>query len=569
MTNLENLRHSAAHLLAAAVLKLWPNTKRTIGPTIEEGFYYDFEFTHPISESDLPKIEEEMKKIIPSWKKFEHYEVTKEQAIKEFKNNKYKIELIEEFSKEEKKLTFYKSGDYIDLCRGGHVENPSKELKNFKLLKLAGAYWRGNEKNKMLTRIYGTAFPTKEELENYLKMLEEAKKRDHRKIGKELDLFSFHDEAPGMPFLHAKGMIIWDELLGYWKEIHNKANYKIVKTPIILNKNLWLTSQHWIHYKENMYTLKIDNEDYAVKPMNCPGGILIYKTKLHSYKDLPLKIGEIGLVHRHELSGVLSGMFRVRSFHQDDAHIFCREDQIEEEVINIINLFDEIYKKFNLGYNIELSTKPEKSMGSDEEWRRAENALENAIKKKKLNYKINPGDGAFYGPKVDFHIKDALGRTWQCGTIQLDFQQPQNFDLYYEGNDGKKHRPTMLHRVAYGSLERFFGVLIEHYAGKFPLWLSPIQVILITVADRHLEYTKKLENELKEKNIRVEIDNRTESISKKIRDSQIQKIPYAITIGDKEIESGNLAVRTRENQVITLRKEEFIQKLIKEDKEKL
>ena len=570
MANLENLRHSAAHLLACTVKQLWPGAKNAIGPAIEDGFYQDFDMGDiKLSESDFEKIEKRMYEIIKNWNKFTTKEVSVQQAKKDFADNPSKLELIDEFAKEGKKITENNPGNFLDLCKGGHIENPDKELKYFKLLKIAGAYWRGNEKNKMLTRIYGTAFPTKKELDDYLNILEEVKKRDHRVIGKELDLFSFHEEAPGMPFLHAKGMIIWDELINYWKEVHNKADYKLIKTPIILNKNLWLTSQHWIHYKESMYILKIDKEDYAVKPMNCPGSILIYKTNLRSYRDLPLKLGEIGLVHRHELSGVLSGMFRVRSFHQDDAHIFCTEDQIEEEVINIINLFDEVYKKFNLSYNLELSTRPEKSMGTDEEWKRAEKALENAIKKKKLEYKLNPGDGAFYGPKIDFHIKDAIGRKWQCGTIQLDFQQPQNFDLSYEGPDGKKHRPTMLHRVVYGSMERIFGILIEHYAGKFPVWLSPVQVVLMTIADRHVSYAKKLQEELKNLNIRVELDDRQESISKKVRDNQLQHFPYLITIGDKEIETENLAIRNRDNKVTNIKKEDFVNYLIKEIKERI
>ena len=550
MANLENLRHSAAHLLACTVKQLWPGAKNAIGPAIEDGFYQDFDMGDiKLSESDFEKIEKRMYEIIKNWNKFTTKEVSVQQAKKDFADNPYKLELIDEFAKEGKKITENNPGNFLDLCKGGHIENPDKELKYFKLLKIAGAYWRGNEKNKMLTRIYGTAFPTKKELDDYLNILEEVKKRDHRVIGKELDLFSFHEEAPGMPFLHAKGMIIWDELINYWKEVHNKADYKLIKTPIILNKNLWLTSQHWIHYKESMYILKIDKEDYAVKPMNCPGSILIYKTNLRSYRDLPLKLGEIGLVHRHELSGVLSGMFRVRSFHQDDAHIFCTEDQIEEEVINIINLFDEVYKKFNLSYNLELSTRPEKSMGTDEEWKRAEKALENAIKKKKLEYKLNPGDGAFYGPKIDFHIKDSLGRSWQLGTIQLDFQMPEKFGLTYISKDDKEQRPVMLHRVIFGSMERFIGILIEHYAGTFPLWLAPVQAKVMSVSEKNAAYAEKIHKMLIESGIRSELDVRPETVGFKVREAQAEKIPFILNAGEKEEQAGTIAVRDRQGKI--------------------
>ena len=565
MIDLQILRHSTSHVLAAAVQNLFPGTKLAIGPSIEEGFYYDFDTKHKFTPEDLEKIEKEMEEIVKQNLFFVRKEITKSDAKKLFSKEKYKLELIDEL--EDKKISIYTTGKFVDLCKGPHVES-TKEIKAFKLLKVSGAYCRGDAKKAQLQRIYGTAFSDKKELKVYLFQLEEAQKRDHRKLGKELDLFSFHEEAPGMPFFHAKGMVLFDELINYWKELHYRENYQLIKTPLILNINLWHQSGHWDHYKENMYFTKIDNEDYAIKPMNCPGGILVYKTQLHSYKEFPLKLGEIGLVHRHELSGVLSGLFRVRVFHQDDAHVYCMEEQIEKEVVDLIDLFNEIYKKFNLSFKVELSTRPEKAMGSVGGWKKAENSLEKAIKSKKMDYKINPGDGAFYGPKIDFHIKDALGRTWQCGTIQLDFQMPEKFELTYEGKDGQRHQPVMLHRAIYGSLERFIGILIEHYAGKFPVWLSPVQVALLTVSDNHKEYVMKLFDEMKSKDIRVEVDSRVESVPKKVRDNVSKKIPYIIIIGDKEMESGVLAVRTRDNKIINIKKKEFIEKILEEIKER-
>ena len=557
------IRHSAAHVLAYAVKKLYKNVKLGIGPAIENGFYYDFD-NLKITEEDLEKIEKEMGKIIKEDLKFKKIKTDKKKAKELLKNEPYKLELLEDI----KQPSFYELGDFIDLCAGPHVSSTGK-LKAVKLDRLAGAYWKGDSKNKMLTRIYGLAFEDEKELKEFSRLKEEAEKRNHIKLGKELDLFSMHGEGPGFPFLHAKGMVIWDELMKYWNEEHKKEGYVQIRTPIILKRNLWESSGHWEHFKDNMYFIKIDNEDYAIKPMNCPGGMLVYKERIHSYKEFPLKVAEIGLVHRHELSGVLNGLFRVRSFFQDDAHIFCMEEQVEKEIIDLIKLIDRMYKTFNLKYHIELSTRPKKYIGNKKVWSIAERALENALKKLKIKYQLNKGDGAFYGPKIDFHVKDSLGRTWQCGTIQLDFQQPQNFDLSYEGPDGKKHRPTMLHRVVYGSMERIFGILIEHYAGKFPVWLSPVQVVLMTIADRHVSYAKKLQEELKNLNIRVELDDRQESISKKVRDNQLQHFPYLITIGDKEIETENLAIRNRDNKVTNIKKEDFVNYLIKEIKERI
>jgi threonyl-tRNA synthetase len=558
------LRHSLAHVLAAAVQNLFPEVKLGIGPAVENGFYYDFDSEHKFTPEDLIKIEKEMKNIIDKDFPFVRKEISKTEAKKLFSKEKYKLELLDGL---DSTPTIYTTGPFVDLCAGPHVKS-TRELKAFKLLRISGAYWKGDSANAQLQRIYGTAFTDKKELRIYLDMLVQAKKRDHRKLGKELDLYSFHEEAPGMPFIHPNGMVIWGELMKYWEEIHSQADYKLTKTPIILNQKLWLQSGHWDHYQENMYFTKIDKEDYAVKPMNCPGGILIYKTKTRSYRDFPLRMGEVGLVHRHELSGVLSGLFRVRSFHQDDAHIYCTEDQIESEVVNMIDLFGEVYSKFGLEFTVELSTKPEKAMGDPKVWEKAENSLAEAMKTKGIRYKINPGDGAFYGPKLDFHIRDAIGRTWQCGTIQLDFQMPDKFDLHYEGSDGERHRPVMLHRVVYGSVERFFGILVEHYAGKFPLWLSPTQVVLITVADKHNDYAIKLQEEMKAKGIRAEVDIRMESIPKKVRDNQSKKIPYMITIGDKEMESDVLAVRTRDNKISDVEKKEFISNVLKEIKDR-
>jgi threonyl-tRNA synthetase len=544
--DLHTLRHSASHVLAQAVLELFPETKLAIGPSIDTGFYYDFDTKKPFTPEDLEKIEKKCLEIIKKDLKIKKVLKTRAEAKKILNNNPYKLELLNDI--EDKKISFFQQGDFIDLCKGPHASSTG-EIKAFKLLSLAGAYWRGDAKNKMLQRIYGTAFYDKKDLKKFLYVLEEAKKRDHKKLGEQLDLFSFHEEGPGFPFFHPKGMIVINELLDYWRQIHTKYDYKEVKTPIILNKSLWLKSGHWDHYKENMYFTKIDNRENAIKPMNCPGGILIYKSRLHSYKEFPLRVGELGLVHRHELSGVLNGLFRVRSFTQDDAHIYCTEKQAEKEVINVIKLADEMYKTFGLTYELELSTKPEKHIGSDEVWEMAEKALENALKKLKLKYKLNPGDGAFYGPKIDVHVKDSLGRTWQCATIQLDFAMPEKFDLTYDEKDGKKHRPVMIHRTIYGSLERFLGILIEHYAGKFPLWLSPTQVKILPLTDRSLKFAEELKVNLEKNNIRTEIDVRNESMSKKVRDAQNEKVNYMVTVGDKEVEANKLAIRTREGKV--------------------
>ncbi len=548
----EIFRHSAAHVLADAVLRVFPNAKLTIGPSIDNGFYYDFDVENPFTEKDLEKIEAEMKKIVDQDIKFERIEPeTKEEAkeilAKHHKGNEYKLELIDDLGDE--KATFYRHGSFVDLCRGPHVPSTGK-IKAFKLTKIAGAYWRGDAKNKQLQRIYGVAFPGKKELNEYLKLLKEAESRDHRKLGHELELFSIHDEGPGFPFMLPKGVILKDELIKYWKELHRKYNYKLVQTPIILNRKLWETSKHWFNYKENMYTLKIDNEDFAVKPMNCPGGMLVYKEKVHSYKELPLRLGELGIVHRHELSGALSGLFRVRVFTQDDAHHFMTEGQMKDEVNFLIDLYQEVYGKFGFKYHVELSTRPEKSIGTDEQWEFLTNTLKEVMEKRKMDYKINEGDGAFYGPKIDFHLYDCLGRTWQCGTIQLDMAQPENFDLRYMGEDGTMdHRPIMLHRVVYGSIERFMGILIEHFAGKFPLWLAPEQVRIITVSQKFEKYANEIKEKYFDSNIRVELDNRAESIPKKVRDAQAMKIPLILTIGEKETSSRTVAVRTMDNEV--------------------
>jgi threonyl-tRNA synthetase len=561
---LEKLRHSCSHILAQAVKKLFPNAKLGIGPAIEDGFYYDFDDVE-FKEEDLARIEKEMHRIIKDNQKFEETEVTKKKAEEMLKEEPYKMELLQEL---QGKIIFYKNGSFTDLCKGPHIKT-TNEIKAFKLTRIAGAYWKGDSNKPMLQRIYGIAFKTEKELKDYLILLEEAEKRNHVRLGKELGLFSIHEEGPGFPFFHPKGMIIWQELMKYWKEEHNKEGYHEIKTPIILNRKLWEQSGHWDHYKENMYFTKIDDKDFAVKPMNCPGGILVYKSGLHSYRELPLRLAEVGLVHRHELSGVLNGLFRVRCFHQDDAHIYCMEDQVKDEVIRIIRLIDRMYKTFNLGYHMELSTKPENHIGSDEVWETAEKALKDALKEIKVDYKINPGDGAFYGPKIDFHIKDSLGRTWQCATIQVDFAMPERFELTYEGDDGKKHRPVMLHRVVYGAVERFLAVLIEHYAGKFPAWLSPVQVVLMTVTDRNEKFAKEVFALMKQEGIRVELDDRSESIGKKVRDNQVKHICYMITLGDKEQENKTLAIRTRDGKVrFEVKVESFLKEITKEIKER-
>lgn len=540
-------RHTSSHIMAQAVKRLFPGTMLAIGPAIDNGFYYDFDTDHKFVPEDLEKIEAEMQKIIKEDLKLERFELPRDEAIKFMADmgEQYKVELINDLP-EDAIISFYRQGDFVDLCAGCHVAS-TKEVKSIKLLSLAGAYWRGDEKNKMLQRIYGTSFPKASMLEEYLNMLEEAKKRDHRKLGKELALFSLMEEGPGFPFMLPKGMVVKNQLLKYWREVHDRADYVEVETPIILNRKLWETSGHWFHYKDNMYTLLIDEEDYAIKPMNCPGGMLVYKTELRSYKDFPMRVGEIGRVHRHELSGALHGLMRVRAFTQDDAHIFMLPEQIKDEIINVVNLIDEVYKTFGFSYHVELSTRPEKSMGSLEDWAHAESSLQSALEELGIQYKLNPGDGAFYGPKIDFHLRDSIGRTWQCGTIQLDMQLPQRFELTYIGKDGEKHQPIVIHRVAFGSVERFLGILIEEFAGKFPTWLSPVQVKLLTIADRHIEYAQMVSKKLRAKGIRVELDDRAEKIGYKIREAQLEKGPYMLIIGDKEAENGQVSVRSRDN----------------------
>ena len=548
-TSIETKRHSYSHILAAAVLEMFPEAKLAIGPAIDNGFYYDFDLPRTLIPEDLPLLESSMKKLIKLNNTFEKTEIPIEDAISTAKDNNqiYKLELIEELaSKGEKNVSLYRVDGFTDLCKGPHVEN-TKELstKSFKLVSIAGAYWRGSEKNKMLQRIYGLAFDTPEELADYEKLQEEAKKRDHRKLGTELNLFSFHDEGPGFPFWHPKGMVVRNLLTDYWRREHIAAGYEEISTPIILREELWHQSGHWDNYKNNMYFTTIDEQGYAIKPMNCPGGIQVYKTGLHSYRELPLRYAELGLVHRHELSGTLHGLFRVRSFTQDDAHIYCTEDQAKEEIENIIRLIDKMYKKFGFNnYHVELSTRPEKSIGSDEIWSHAETIMEEVAKDLKLDYKVNPGDGAFYGPKFDFHVTDAIGRTWQCATIQLDFSMPERFNLEYVDENGNRKRPVMIHRTVFGSLERFIGILLENYAGALPSWLSPIQVRFLPIADRHVEPCQKMMVKLKEAGIRVEIDDTKESVGKKIRNAEMAKTPYMLVIGDKELDTQKPAVRS-------------------------
>jgi threonyl-tRNA synthetase len=538
------LRHSAAHILASAVKKLFPKAKLGIGPAIEEGFYYDFDVKEPFTPEVLAKIEKEIEKEISKDIEFKKIEMNVVEAKKKFKGEPYKLELIKELKDE--KITAYKHGKFVDLCKGPHVKNTGM-VKAVKLMKTAGAYWKGDSSKPQLQRIYGTAFADKKELRKFLVLLEEAEKRDHRKIGMQMELFSIHDEAPGMPFFHDKGTFIFHKLVRYMTKEMIKLGYEINKTPIILNKALWLKSGHWDHYKDNMYFTKIDKADYAVKPMNCPGNMLIFKTRLHSYKELPIKAGEFGLVHRHELSGVLSGLFRVRAFTQDDAHVFCTKEQLKDQIIELFDLVDRIYSTFGFKFDVELSTKPEKAMGDPKTWEIAEKILADALAAKKIKYKLNPGEGAFYGPKVDYHIKDALGRKWQCGTIQLDFSMPEKFNLTYEGEDGRKHRPVMLHRAIYGSLERFMGILIEHFAGWFPLWINPLQVRVIAVNDSFNDYAKSILKELKKNGIRADFDDRAESTGKKVRDSQIAKVPIVLNVGEKEVKNKTVAIRTNKD----------------------
>ena len=565
--DLQVLRHTASHIMAQAIKRLFPQAKLAIGPAIENGFYYDIDVEPKLVEADLEKIEAEMKKIIKENLKIESFKLSRKEALKlmEERNEPYKVELINELPEDEE-ISFFKQGEFVDLCTGPHMLY-TKAVKVFKLMNITGAYWRGDEKNKMLQRIYATAFENKEGLEKYLEELDEAKRRDHRKIGKELELFMIAPEGPGFPFFLPKGMELRNVLEDFWRRIHKEHGYVEIKTPMLLNEELWHRSGHWDHYKENMYTTKIDDTDYGIKPMNCPGGMLVYKNSMHSYRDLPIRAGELGLVHRHEKSGELNGLFRVRCFTQDDAHIYCLPSQIEDEITNIINLIDEVYSIFEFKYELELSTRPEDSMGTDEQWELAEDALKKVLKNLNIKYVLNEGDGAFYGPKIDFHIKDCLGRSWQCGTIQLDFQMPERFDLTYVGEDGEKYRPVMLHRVVFGSIERFIGILIEHYAGAFPTWLAPVQVKILTIADRHVDYVKDLMKEMSSKGIRVEIDSREEKIGYKIREAQLKKVPYMIIIGDKEVEENKVSMRSRDKgELGSIEKEKFIEKIEEEIK---
>ncbi len=540
------LRHTASHVMAQAIKRLYPSAKLAIGPSIADGFYYDIDFETPITADDLEKIEAEMKKIIKEALPLERFTLPREEALALMKEKEepYKVELIEDLPEGEE-ISFYKQGEFTDLCAGPHLMNTKEVGKAYKLTSIAGAYWRGNEHNKMLTRIYATAFAKKEELEAYITMMEEAKKRDHRKLGKELGLFMMHEAGPGFPFFLPKGMVLKNTLLEYWREIHKKAGYVEISTPIILNRSLWETSGHWDHYKDNMYTTVIDDQDYAIKPMNCPGGVLVYASEPRSYRDLPLRMGELGIVHRHEKSGQLHGLMRVRCFTQDDAHIFMTPEQIKDEIKGVAQLIDSVYKLFGFKYHVELSTRPEDSMGSDEDWEMATDGLRSALDEMGLDYVVNEGDGAFYGPKIDFHLVDAIGRTWQCGTIQLDFQLPQRFELEYIGADGEKHRPIMIHRVAFGSIERFIGILIEHFAGAFPTWLAPIQVKVLPISDKYMDYAEKVKAALDAENIRAEVDTRSEKIGYKIREAQKNKIPYMLVVGQKEEEDGVVSVRSR------------------------
>lgn len=558
--------HTTSHIMAQAIKRIYGDSvKLTIGPSIANGFYYDFDVEKPFTEEEIAKIEEEMKKIIKENLEITRYTLPRQEAIQLMKDRKepYKVELIEELPEGEE-ISFYDQGEFKELCAGPHIMSTGG-IKAFKLLSSSSSYWRGDETKQTLQRIYGISFPKASMLEEYLNMLEEAKKRDHKKLGKELELFMLLPEGPGFPFFLPKGMVLRNILEDFWRKKHTANGYQEIKTPMILNEELWHRSGHWDHYKDNMYTTKIDEQDYALKPMNCPGGMLVYKSKMHSYKEFPIRLGELGLVHRHEKSGQLNGLFRVRCFTQDDAHIFCLPDQIESEIVNLMHLINEVYSIFGFSYTVELSTRPEDSMGSDEDWNMAENALKKALEDQGMEYQLNEGDGAFYGPKIDFHIKDCLGRDWQCGTIQLDFQMPERFDLTYIGEDGEKHRPVMLHRVVFGSIERFIGILIEHYAGAFPTWIAPVQVKLLPIADSHKQYAEKLKAELEKNGIRVELDDRQEKIGYKIREAQLQKIPYMLILGDKEVEANAVGVRSRKDGDIgQMQLQDFIAKVQKE-----
>ena len=565
---LQVYRHTCAHVLAQALKTVYPTCKLSIGPVIENGFYYDIDFVTPIAQTDLAKVELEMQKIIKSNLPIERFTLPKEEAIELMKSysEDYKVELIEELPEGET-ISFYKQGNFTDLCRGPHLPSTGK-IKAFKLTSIAGAYWRGDEHNKMLTRIYGTAFAKKDEMDAYFTMLEEAKKRDHTKLGKELKLFALMNEGKGLPFFLPNGMVLKNTLVDYWREIHTREGYVEIQTPIMLNRTLWETSGHWFHYRDNMYTTKVDEEDFAIKPMNCPGSILVYKNEPHSYKDLPIRMGELGLVHRHEKSGQLHGLFRVRCFTQDDAHIFMTREQIKDEIKGVVRLINEVYTLFGFKYHVELSTRPENSMGSDEDWEVATESLRHALNDLGLEYVVNEGDGAFYGPKIDFHLEDSIGRTWQCGTIQLDFQLPQRFEMEYIGEDGAKHQPIMVHRVAFGSIERFIGILIEHFAGKFPVWLSPVQVKILPITDRQLSYANELCAKMKAAGVRVQIDDRNEKIGYKIREAQMEKVPYMLVLGDKEMEAGQVAVRRRDGEQSVVAADEFISTVCKDIEDK-
>ncbi len=567
LNELQTIRHSASHVLAQAVLRLYPGTKLAIGPAIDTGFYYDFDAPQAFTAEDLDKIEAEMKKIVKENLKIERFELPREEALALMKDEPYKVELINDLP-EDATISFYKQGDFTDLCAGPHVNYTSK-VKAFKLLNVAGAYWRGSEKNKMLQRIYGTAFKTKDELAEHLQRLEEAKKRDHRKIGKELGLFMMTEEGPGFPFFLPKGMTLKNTLIDFWREIHREAGYQEISTPMMLNRHLWEQSGHWGHYKNNMYTTVIDEEDFAVKPMNCPGGMLVYKSQMHSYRELPLRVGELGLVHRHELSGALHGLMRVRCFTQDDAHIFMTREQIKDEIKGVCGLIDRVYSMFGFPYHIELSTMPEDHMGDEADWEMATNALKDALSEMGKEFEINEGDGAFYGPKIDFHLEDCLGRTWQCGTIQLDFQMPERFELEYVGADDQKHRPVMIHRVVFGSIERFIGILTEHFAGAFPTWLAPVQVKLLAISEKHIAYVEEAAKKLRTAGVRVETDTRNEKIGYKIREAQLEKVPYMLVAGDKEAETGSVSVRARaEGDKGSMGIDDFIAMITKEIAEK-
>ncbi|MGB5824473.1 MAG: threonine--tRNA ligase [Proteocatella sp.] len=563
--------HTSTHIMAHAIKRLFPEAKLGTGPAVDNGFYYDIDLDYRLTPEDLTRLEAEMKKIVKEELAIERFELGEKEAIELMEERKedYKIELIKDLAKDGQRMSFYRQGEFVDLCAGPHLSN-TKKVKAFKLTSVAGAYWRADQSNKMLQRVYGVSFEKKKILDEYLDMLEEAKKRDHRKLGKELELFTILEEGPGFPFFLPNGTILKNELMTYWREVHRNAGYVEIETPIILNKQLWETSGHWFHYKENMYTVKIDDEDFAIKPMNCPGGMLAYKTKMRSYRDFPIRMGEVGRVHRHELSGALHGLMRVRAFTQDDAHIFMLPEQIKDEIKGVAQLIDKVYKQFGFSYHVELSTRPEKFLGEIADWDEAELALKTALEELDLDYRLNEGDGAFYGPKIDFHLRDCIGRTWQCGTIQLDYQLPQRFELTYTGKDGEKHQPIMIHRVAFGSIERFIGILIEQYAGKFPVWLSPVQAKILPISDKFMDYADELYKKMFAAGIRVSIDDRAEKIGYKIREAQLEKIPYMIIVGEKEVTESNVSVRSRDNgELGSLAVEELIEKIVSEAKDRI